>query len=77
MRKHQNHARQFRYQVERPKNADARELLKWLYTNFGKSSSMDLHEGVWFFDTGTTYPYNPMYFFKHEADAIYFRMTWE
>lgn len=75
--KHPNHARQFRHKVARPNNADSRDILKWLYTNFGKSSTMDLHTGVWFFDTGMEYPYKPYYFFKHERDAVYFRMTWE
>lgn len=77
MRKNANHARQFQYKVNRPTNTDSRELLRWLYANFGKSSIMDLRNGVWFFDTGFEYPYEPAYWFKYEKDAVYFRMTWE
>lgn len=77
MARNPNHARQFQYRVRRPENVDSKIVLKWLWSNFGKSSIMDLHNGVWFFDPDGKYPYEPAYYFKHEKDAVYFRMTWE
>lgn len=77
MAKNPNHARQFHYKVEKPPGVDSKELLKWLMNNFGKSSLMDLHNGVWFFDPGKEWPHTPFYRFKYEKDAVYFKMTWE
>lgn len=78
MKKHPNHARQFRYTVKRPTDAASLDIMRWLFQNFGPSSLADLHNGVWFFHHEIEkYPYEPLYYFKHEKDAVYFRMTWE
>lgn len=75
--KNPNHARQFKYKIKRPKNVDSKEVLKWLWANFGKSSVMDLKGGVWFFNMDKDWPYEATYYFKYEQDATLFRMRFE